>query len=60
MWNTDHTKIRSEKYNITHKAKFSCKKFVFGLAHAKENITTHSTDTLGSIRHKHKEVKHYY
>ena len=27
------------------------------MVHKKENITTHSTDTLASIKHKHEEVK---
>ena len=43
--------------NISHFANFCCKKFEFGLVHEKENITTHSTDALESIKHKHEEVK---
>ena len=42
--------------NISHNANFCCKKFKFGLVH-KEEKTTHSTDALESIKHKHEEVK---
>ena len=43
--------------NFSYNSMFSCKKFEFRLSHEKENITTHSTDDVGSIRHKHEEVK---
>ena len=40
----------------THSA-FSCQKFEFGLSHPTENITTHGTDTLKEVKHKHEEVR---
>ena len=43
--------------NYSYSSRFTCKKFEFGFKQDKENIMTHSTDTLASIRHKHKEVK---
>ena len=46
--------------NISQNANFCCKKFEFGLVHEKENITTHRTDDLKTIEHKHEEVEKYY
>ena len=43
--------------NFSYHSRFFCKKFEFRLSHEKENITTHSTDEVGSIRHKYEEVK---
>ena len=43
--------------NYSYSSRFTCKKFEFGFKQDKENITTHSTDTVASIRHKHEEVK---
>ena len=43
--------------NYSYCSKFTCKKFEFGFKHDKENITTHSTDTVASIQHKQEEVK---
>ena len=43
--------------NYSYSARYTCKKFEFGFRHEKENITTHSTDSVSSIRHKHEEVK---
>ena len=43
--------------NYSYSSRFTCKKFEFAFKQDKENITTHSTDSLASIRHKHEEVK---
>ena len=43
--------------NYSYSSKFTCKKFEFVFNQDKENITTHSTDSTASIRHKHEEVK---
>ena len=42
--------------NISHHSESCCKKFEFGLAHKKENITTHSTKDPKSIKHRYEEV----
>ena len=43
--------------NFSYHSRYCCKKFEFSLNHEKENRTIHNTDKLGSIRHKHEEVK---
>ena len=43
--------------NYSYSARYTCKKFEFGFRHEKENITTHSTDSVASIRRKHEDVK---
>ena len=43
--------------NYSYSARYTCKKFEFGFKHDTETITTHSTDSVASIRHKHEEVK---
>ena len=43
--------------NYSYSERYTCKKFEFGFTHEKENITTHSTDSVASIRHKHEDVK---
>ena len=43
--------------NYFYSSRFTCKKFEFDFKQDKENITTHSTDTVAAIRHKHEEVK---
>ena len=43
--------------NYSYSAQYTCKKFEFGFRHEKENITTHSTDSVASVRHKHEDVK---
>ena len=43
--------------NYSYSAQYTCKKFEFGFRHEKENITTHSTDSVSSIRRKHEDVK---
>ena len=42
--------------NYSYSAQYTCKKFEFGFRHEKENITTHSTDSVSSIRRKHEDV----
>ena len=50
-----HQKI--DLWNYSYSSWFTCKKFEFAFKQDKENITTHNTDSLASIRHKHDEVK---
>ena len=52
---THHKKL--DLRNYSYSARYTCKKFEFGFRHEKENITTHSTDSVSSIRRKHEDVK---